>query len=181
MGGVLTGYFSPAYLYWRTRLAEGTFPQDVGATIGDEVETLENYGVCLETILPYNQQATEAGTPACDVAAQPFRATGAVALDQTNLTLIKQILAQGQFVVFGTPVFASFQSSVGPDGLVPIPSPGEDCLGGHCMLACGYDDAKQAILVRNSWGPDWAASGYCWWPFSLVASWFEAWTIPSQL
>ncbi|MBN1964342.1 MAG: PQQ-binding-like beta-propeller repeat protein, partial [Anaerolineae bacterium] len=34
--------------------------------------------------------------------------------------------------------------------------------GGHAMAVVGYDDAKQAFKVRNSWGSDWGEDGYCW-------------------
>jgi hypothetical protein len=34
--------------------------------------------------------------------------------------------------------------------------------GGHCILIVGYDDSKQAWLIRNSWGDGWAMGGYAW-------------------
>ncbi len=34
--------------------------------------------------------------------------------------------------------------------------------GGHCIVVVGYDDAKQAWLIRNSWGTGWGMQGYCW-------------------
>ena len=34
--------------------------------------------------------------------------------------------------------------------------------GGHCIVIVGYDDSKQAWLVRNSWGTGWGMAGYCW-------------------
>jgi Papain family cysteine protease len=34
--------------------------------------------------------------------------------------------------------------------------------GGHCIVIVGYDDARGAWLIRNSWGPSWGMSGYCW-------------------
>ena len=34
---------------------------------------------------------------------------------------------------------------------------------GHCILVVGYDDDKQAWLIRNSWGPEWGPmNGYAW-------------------
>ena len=50
-------------------------------------------------------------------------------------------------------------------------------LGGHAVVAVGYDDARVientnpgggkttgAILVRNSWGTEWGDRGYGWLP-----------------
>ncbi len=34
--------------------------------------------------------------------------------------------------------------------------------GGHFMLVVGYDDAKGAWLVKNSWGEAWGMKGYAW-------------------
>lgn len=34
--------------------------------------------------------------------------------------------------------------------------------GGHCVVIVGYDDTKQAWLMRNSWGTGWGVGGYCW-------------------
>ena len=34
--------------------------------------------------------------------------------------------------------------------------------GGHSLVACGFDDEKEALLVRNSWSRDWGDDGYGW-------------------
>jgi C1A family cysteine protease len=34
--------------------------------------------------------------------------------------------------------------------------------GGHCIVIVGYDDSKQAWLIRNSWGTGWGMAGYGW-------------------
>ena len=35
-------------------------------------------------------------------------------------------------------------------------------LGGHAVALVGFDDAKKAWLIKNSWGEDWGESGYAW-------------------
>ncbi len=35
-------------------------------------------------------------------------------------------------------------------------------IGGHAMVVVGYDDAKRAFKLMNSWGTQWADGGYCW-------------------
>ena len=41
-----------------------------------------------------------------------------------------------------------------------MPTPGEKLLGGHAVLAVGYDEAEQRFIVRNSWGTGWGKKGY---------------------
>ena len=169
---------APAYLYARTRMTEGTFPQDSGATIVDEVNTLENYGACPESVLPYTQNPAEAPTPAADVAAVPFRSGTPAQLDFSTPSSIEAVLAQKQAVVFGMSVYQSFEQT-GTDGLVPVPDTDhEACLGGHAMLIVGYDRSKQLFTVRNSWGTSWGDNGYCYLPYRMLDQFMEAWTIP---
>jgi C1A family cysteine protease len=35
-----------------------------------------------------------------------------------------------------------------------------DYLGGHAVSLIGYDDAKRAWIIRNSWGPTWGENGF---------------------
>ena len=65
-------------------------------------------------------------------------------------------LAQGYPFVFGFTVYDSFESpEVAQTGVVPMPAPGEAGLGGHCVVAVGYDDSTRRFVIRNSWGPSW--------------------------
>lgn len=38
-------------------------------------------------------------------------------------------------------------------------NPASGLAGGHCILIVGYDDARQAWLIRNSWGAGWGMAG----------------------
>jgi len=51
-------------------------------------------------------------------------------------------------------VYQSFESdAVAKSGDVPMPGPSEKIMGGHAVVAVGYDDSTQRFIVRNSWGP----------------------------
>ena len=52
--------------------------------------------------------------------------------------------------------------------MVPMPAPKEKLLGGHAVLAVGYDDKQQRFLVRNSWGKGWGLGGYFTMPYTYM-------------
>ena len=52
---------------------------------------------------------------------------------------------------------------------MPVPAAGESVLGGHAVCAVGYDDAKQCLIVRNSWGADWGDHGYFYMPYAFAS------------
>ena len=51
-----------------------------------------------------------------------------------------------------------------------MPAPGENKLGGHAVLAVGYDTSARTMIVRNSWGTGWGMSGYFTMPFEFITS-----------
>jgi C1A family cysteine protease len=71
--------------------------------------------------------------------------------------------------VFGLTVYESFESpQVAKTGVVPMPAPSEQTLGGHAVMAMGYDDGKQVFIVRNSWRPGWGLKGYFLMPYAYL-------------
>jgi C1A family cysteine protease len=51
-----------------------------------------------------------------------------------------------------------------------MPGKDESVLGGHCVLAVGYDDATQLFKVRNSWGTSWGQAGYFQIPYAYLTN-----------
>jgi hypothetical protein len=155
---------------------DGTFPADSGASIADEFSALQNFGVCPEAFLPYEGDPAEAPTPAADVAALPFRLSQPIQVDRTDPVSLKSVLASKQTITIGFTVYESFESP-NAAGVVPLPNTSSEALlGGHGVLICGYDDANAWWIVRNQWGEDWGAGGYCFMPYGYEALWMEAWT-----
>jgi C1A family cysteine protease len=71
-----------------------------------------------------------------------------------TLEQLKGCLASGFPFVFGFPC-KSFEPGRRQDGRTPIRIE-EKQLGGHAVLAVGYDDAVKRFTIRNSWGPKWS-------------------------
>ncbi len=51
-----------------------------------------------------------------------------------------------------------------------MPAPSEQSVGGHAVLAVGYDDTQQVFLVRNSWGSGWGMQGYFSLPYAYLSN-----------
>ena len=46
----------------------------------------------------------------------------------------------------------------------------------HAVVICGYDDAKHAFKVMNSWGTGWGDAGYSWIDYDFLAQTGGMWT-----
>jgi len=80
-------------------------------------------------------------------------------------------LAAGYPFVFGFTVYESFETQdMAHSGVLQMPQPDEQVLGGHAGLAVGYDDASQRFIVRNSWGTDWGQAGYFTMPYAYLTT-----------
>jgi C1A family cysteine protease len=83
-----------------------------------------------------------------------------------ELTELKLALSKGMPFIFGMMVPKSFYLTPA-SGVVAMPSPDEARLGGHALLAVGYNDEKKHFIVRNSWGEEFGDQGYCYMPYEF--------------
>ena len=177
--------FTPSrlFIYYNERAIEGTISSDSGAMIRDGVKSVNQLGAPPETDWPYviekfrNRPPKKAFTAALKNQAVLYQR-----LTQAESQL-KGCLASGFPFVFGFVVYESFESpKVAKTGDAPMPRAGEAQLGGHAVLAVGYDERRQRFLIRNSWGPDWGKKGYFTlpYPYMLQATLSsDFWTIRS--
>jgi C1A family cysteine protease len=167
----LTSVFVPSrlFVYFNERTMEGTVDSDSGAQIRDGIKSVAKQGVCPEKMWPYVIAKFRTPPPKKTyVEALKHR----VILYQRLVPILNQLrgcLASGYPFVFGFTVYESFESdAVAKSGHLGMPGPKESSLGGHAVMAVGYDDSRQWFVVRNSWGPNWGLKGYFTIPYGYL-------------
>ena len=85
-----------------------------------------------------------------------------------SLAQLKGCLAEGFPFVFGFSVYKNWYSD--PTTIMPLPAAHEKAIGGHAVLAVGYNDAKQCFIYRNSWGTGYGAKGYFYMPYAYLTN-----------
>ncbi|MGA8901714.1 C1 family peptidase [Bradyrhizobium sp.] len=128
-------------------------------------------GAPLETDWPYNIKEFAVKPPAFAYADAKLDLVSRYMRVSQDLTQMQGCLAEGYPFVFGFTVYQSFESQqIADTGIVPMPSTGEKVVGGHCVVAVGYDDTKRSFVIRNSWGTGWGIKGYCLMPYEYLIS-----------
>jgi C1A family cysteine protease len=157
---------SRLFIYYNERVMEGTVDSDSGAMIRDGIKSVARLGACPEDDWPYDTPKFAEQPPQKsydDAATEKVTSYARVVRD---LGQMKGCLASGFPFVFGFAVYESFE---GPDvaatGHAPMPGAGEQMIGGHAVLAVGYEDSNQWFIVRNSWGDGWGMQGYFTLPY----------------
>jgi C1A family cysteine protease len=178
MSGQVYKDLSRLFIYYNERAIEGTIGYDSGAMIRDGIKVLAKYGVCAESNWPYDiAQFTRKPGLACYKEGLKRRISSYHRLQTLNEML--NCLAEGFPFVFGFTVYESFETlKVAKTGIVPMPKNSEKVLGGHAVMAAGYDQKQKRFIVRNSWGPQWGQAGYFTMPYAYLESLADDfWTI----
>jgi len=159
---------SRLFVYYNERVMENTVNQDSGAQIRDGIKTLVNQGACSEKKWPYDiAKFAEKPGAACYKEGLDHQVTTYQRIE--TLDQMRACLASGFPFVFGFTVYESFESqAVAKSGILFMPKKGEKMLGGHAVLAVGYNDADKRFIVRNSWGDTWGQKGYFTMPYDYL-------------
>ena len=163
---------SRLFIYYNERATEGTTQSDHGAFIRDGIKCVANQGNCPEDLWPYNPaQVLNQPTKDCYAEAVKHEALTYMSIAR-NLADMKGCLAEGYPFIFGFTVYESFESDAvakGQDaGWVPMPASNEQTMGGHAVVAVGYDDDDRVFICRNSWGTKWGEGGYFFMPYAYL-------------
>lgn len=160
---------SRAFIYYRARLLEGTADQDSGAQVRDGCKVMTDDGVCTEDLFPYKVGGFKDVPPDLDIAA----AAQYKILTYTRLNSSDEVWSELNNlhpVIIGIAVHKSFETQIGKDGRVPIPTPDDPLLGYHCTYINGRTIDPQStnsggrFRMPNSWGEGFGDAGNGWLP-----------------
>ncbi len=162
---------SRLFIYYNERVIEGTIDTDAGAMLRDGIKTLASQGVCGERQWPYAEPRFADKPPAPAY----HEALNHQALSYQRLVQdawqMKGCLASGFPFVFGFSVYESFESpSVTRTGRMPMPGSAERLIGGHAVLAVGYDDRSARFTCMNSWSAKWGDDGFFYMPYAYLTT-----------
>jgi hypothetical protein len=103
---------------------------------------------------------------------------------QSDLTTLKSALVMGYPIAFGIHFTQSLRLQLFSSQSTFIYDVPSDLIngttGGHAIAMVGYDDSKQAFLIRNSWGTGWGLqvdgsthstqpiNGYFWLTYNFI-------------
>lgn len=180
--------YSRLQIYWGVRAIEGDIDEDSGVECRDLFRVLQVTGAAPEYFWPFDP-ANLFFEPPDEV----YEEAGKTTID-TYSRLDGQVdylrcLADGFPFVLGFTAFDTLDSDeVAKSGVLPMPLKGDEEMGGHAVLAVGYDTdffknpaflasglspgqvSGVALKIRNSWGPEWGLKGHFWMPIEYAES-----------
>ena len=150
---------SPAYVYNQIRLPGG------GAYFFDAFNLLFDQGSASQAVMPYDPRDFRRPPSAAakrEAANYKIASFGAVERSSHDSFVqeVKRHLVQRRPVVIGIWVYPDFLRLNRANPIYDDASGYNS--GGHAIVIVGYDDARSAFKIINSWGTDWGIGGYGW-------------------
>jgi hypothetical protein len=170
---------SAQFLYVRELLAQGNFPNDDGSDGDTLCRVLCWKGCCEESLYPSIPGEILMTTLEQEENARNYELGAYHGLaDSTTAVSVLADPTPWPFAI-GFPVYSSFESEqTAKTGVMPIPGPNEELMGGHEVGGYGYDIGEvpylrpsgcpAAILCLNSWSEQWGDQGFFWMPIPIL-------------
>jgi C1A family cysteine protease len=164
---------SRLFIYFWTRFIEGTVDTDSGGQIRDAIKAMRLYGVVAERRWPYViSRFTKHPSNTLVLAAKHDVVVKQYAVTQTEAGLKSALNAvPPRPINFGFTCYPDLESAeTAKTGILPLPSPGQQSIGGHAVDVIGYKqiNGQDYYEIRNSWGKKWGDHGHFWMPAAYI-------------
>jgi C1A family cysteine protease len=153
-----TNLFSPEFLYNQTKVNPDC---NSGSTYLTALDFLKNKGVCTWQTMPYSYNNGCSLMPNASQSSEAFnyKISSYAGIYVNDIAGIKNLLINNHPVMIGIYPDNSFNNA---NAEFIWKNYSGSPQGGHAVTIVGYDDAKNAFKVMNSWGITWGDSGYSW-------------------
>lgn len=170
---------SRLFLYYNSRVLEGDTATDDGVTLRNAIKAAAKPGVCPESLWPYDPAQFAAKPPQSAYDGISTRALSYFRIDR-ELHALKSCIAEGYPFVFGINAYEQGFFAAAHSGQLEMPATTDTLMGGHAVLAVGYDDTTQRFTVLNSLGATWGTQGFFTIPYAYLMDdklSYDFWTI----
>lgn len=150
---------SPAFIYNQIKVADCAS----GSQIPSALELISNTGIVTLSEMPYNENVCDQQPTETQVnLAEENKIISFSYLDgDTLFDQAKAFLNNNQPIVIAISIDRNHFGKIDTNGDA-VYREFENAEGAHAMLVVGYDDAKNAFKVVNSWGENWGNNGFVW-------------------
>ncbi len=174
---------SSLFVYHNARLYESRRPLvDSGVYIRDAIRAVKHFGICAESVWPYNASYFSANPTESSYEDAKKRTIGSY-YKCRDFEDILDALNNDVPVVTAIRTYSNF-NLLGWNGSseLLLPSDRDLLTGGHSVALVGYDRKKEKLIAKNSFGPLWGDKGYFYIPFEYVERGFmDSWIFEIKL
>ena len=172
---------SRLFVYYNGRLLENVVKEDVGIYMRDGIKSVKQYGICSESIWPYNiSKFAMVPTLASynDAKHRNIKNYFRIKFFEDILDALNNDIP----VTFSMLTYHSFETDSFFNNVIKMPAKDESPIGGHAMFFVGYDLAKEILITQNSFGKFWGDGGYCYMPFAYAkAEIMDTWVFDIEI
>ena len=160
--------FSPEYVYNQIKAGSSC---SSGSYVNNALDLLKSQGACTWSKMPYSS------TNGCSLRPNLSQRANAAShkivswstVSRNSGAIKKQLSVYKRPVIIVTPVDENFDN-LGNNQVYTHYS--GHYRGYHCYTVVGFDDTKKAFKIMNSWGTNWASSGFGWISYSAITTTF---------
>jgi C1A family cysteine protease len=158
-------------LYYWNRMQKETANENSGDSLQDDMNSLVKFSVAHEPLWKYEPKNFTI-KPEKSVWSDGYWHSVKIGLSvEQNIETIKSCISECYPIIFGMMVYSCFESlEMEKNGILKMPTSNDKILGGHAVMAVGYDDHTKMIKVRNSWGGKWGKNGYFFMPYDYISN-----------